>query len=611
MVMNYNYRKSTDTFFLDNYIGMSYNGYANTIIKYIEERQLLDEELWNRFIEQFTFNSDDEDCGWRGEYWGKMMRGGCFVYRYTKSDKLFACLTEAIKGMLDARRPEGRFSTYSLGMEFNGWDMWSRKYILLGMQYYLEICRDSQLREEIINAMKLHADYIIERIGRPEDGKIQITDTSDLWEGLNSSSILEPMVRLYIITNDSKYLDFASYIIDNGGISSGNIFELAYEGKLYPYQYPVVKAYEMMSCFEGLIEYYRVTGIEKWKTAFINFIRLVAESDITIIGCSGCTHEMFDNSYARQANTIYDGVVQETCVTVTWLKTCLQALCLTGDAVIADMMETSFYNAMLGSVNSEGCTNNEGFPFDSYSPLVYGKRARAVGGHKIMRDGSSYGCCACIGSAGLGVGVLSSVMTTKNGFVFNQYFDGEATLVSPNGNEVRFVIGTKYPFEESIKIKIFSEVTESFEIKLRIPSWCQSGSILVDGEEQKFENGYVSIMKSWNMGDVVDITLDMPIRIINAPEYGKDSQTKNHIALLKGPIVLARDERFSDGIHTPCSPQTDDNGYVIYKKSDNADFYCNVEYTITNNDGSSFSVVDYCSAGKDWKSNIEAWLPTK
>lgn len=609
--MNYNYRKSTDTFFLDNCIGMSYNGYANTIIRYIEEKQLLDEALWNRFIEQFTFDSDDEDCGWRGEYWGKMMRGGCFVYQYTKSDKLFACLTDAVRGMLKARRPEGRFSTYSVRMEFNGWDMWSRKYILLGMQYYLEICRDSQLREEIINAMKLHADYIIEHIGRPEDNKIQITDTSDLWEGLNSSSILEPMVRLYIITKDIKYLDFASYIVDNGGISSGNIFELAYEGKLYPYQYPVVKAYEMMSCFEGLIEYYRVTGIEKWKTAFLNFVRLVSESDITIIGCAGCTHEMFDNSYARQANTIYDGVVQETCVTVTWLKTCLQALCLTGDAKIADMMETSYYNAMLGSVNSEGCTNNEGFPFDSYSPLVYGKRARAVGGHKIMRDGSSYGCCACIGSAGLGVGILSSVMTTKNGFVFNQYFDGELALVSPKGNKVRVVINTKYPFSENIKIRVFAEESENFEIKLRIPSWCKSGSILVDGEEQKFENGYVNVMKPWGMGNELDITLDMPIRIINAPDYDKDPKAKNHIALLKGPIVLARDERFTDGIHTPCSPETGDNGYVTYKEARNAEFNCNAEYIITNNDGSVFTVVDYCSAGKDWQSNIEAWLPTK
>ena len=61
--------------------------------------------------------------------------------------------------------------------------------------------------------------------------------------------------------------------------------------QLYPYQYPVTKAYEMMSCFEGLLEYYRETGIEKYKQAVINFADMVLESDFTIIGSCGCTHE--------------------------------------------------------------------------------------------------------------------------------------------------------------------------------------------------------------------------------------------------------------------------------------------------------------------------------
>lgn len=39
-------------------------------------------------------------------------------------------------------------------------------------------------------------------------------------------------------------LAFADYIVANGGADSFNIFEAAYEDKLYPYEYPVVKAYE-------------------------------------------------------------------------------------------------------------------------------------------------------------------------------------------------------------------------------------------------------------------------------------------------------------------------------------------------------------------------------
>ena len=176
------------------------------------------------------------------------------------------------------------------------------------MQYYLEICQDEEFKETIVKSMCRQVDYLISKIGDPEDGKILITKATRHWRGLNSASILEPIVRLYRLTKEKKYFDFASYIVACGGTDVANIFELAYQKQLYPYQYPVTKAYEMMSCFEGLLEYYRETGIEKYKQAVINFADMVLESDFTIIGSCGCTHELFDHSTVRQANTT-NGVI--------------------------------------------------------------------------------------------------------------------------------------------------------------------------------------------------------------------------------------------------------------------------------------------------------------
>ena len=70
------------------------------------------------------------------------------------------------------------------------------------------------------------------------------------------------------------------------------------------------------------MEYYRVTGVEKWKLAVIRFAKRVFASDITVIGCAGCTHELFDHSDVRQLDAAEKGVMQETCVTVTWMKLC-------------------------------------------------------------------------------------------------------------------------------------------------------------------------------------------------------------------------------------------------------------------------------------------------
>ena len=280
-----------------------FNGILEESVKFIEEVQLLREDLWKRFVNQFKEEDADAEGGWRGEYWGKLMRGACFVYQYSQNPKLYEVLTATIEDILTAEDELGRISSYALSHELEAWDLWGRKYVLLGMQYYLEICKDEELAKRVIASMCHQVDYIMSKIGDPKEGKILITRATRHWRGLNSSSILEPIVRLYRLTGEQKYFDFATYIVNCGGTDIVNIFDLAYENKFYPYQYPVTKAYEMTSCFEGLLEYYFVTGEEKYKTSIVNYANKVLESDFTIIGCSGCTHELFDHSTVRQANT--------------------------------------------------------------------------------------------------------------------------------------------------------------------------------------------------------------------------------------------------------------------------------------------------------------------
>ena len=257
-----------------------YSGFIHSAFDFVEKAQLLREDLWERFVQQFREDAD-ADGGWRGEYWGKMMRGACLVYQYTKNEKLYDVLRKTVSDMMASADKTGRISSYYTNHEFEAWDMWCRKYVLLGMEYFLEICKDKKFAADIIKSICGQLDYIIERIGHGE-GKKEITAATRHWRGLNSSSILEPVVKLYNLTGDERYFEFAKYIVDTGCVDISNIFELAYENKFYPYQYPVTKAYEMTSCFEGLIEFYKITGDEKYKTAIVNFADRVLESDFTV-----------------------------------------------------------------------------------------------------------------------------------------------------------------------------------------------------------------------------------------------------------------------------------------------------------------------------------------
>ena len=388
-------------------------------LDWITKHQLSDENLWRHFVDAFRTKADTADRGWRGEYWGKMMRGACLVYRCTNDESLYAVLERAVLALLDAAEDDGRLSTYDRAAECSGWDLWCRKYVLTGMLHFCDICKDAALVETILDAMVRHLDCLLAVVG-PADGKKNITETSDFWLGVNSCSILEPVLDLYRRRPEPRFLAFATYIIKTGGCSGGNLIDLALENKTPPFLYPETKAYETMSFFEGVLAYYEVTGEQKYLDAVLRFAETVYATEITLIGCAGCTHEQFDHAAVRQ--TAYaEKAMQETCVTVTWMRLCARLFLLTGDDKYAARVEQSALNALYGSVNLFRQPHTmprsgeivPALPFDSYSPLYRNRRGRGVGGLKKYDDGFFYGCCAAIGAAGLAVFPLVEALRSE------------------------------------------------------------------------------------------------------------------------------------------------------------------------------------------------------
>ena len=635
-------RLGTDCFFADYENTYKYAGFLEEAFDFVEDFQLLRPELWKRFVEQFRHDADYE-AGWRGEYWGKMMRGACFVYSYTKNGKLYEILTKTVEDMIESADENGRISSYGVNHEFDGWDIWCRKYVMLGMQYFLEICKDKALEEKIINSMCRQADYIVSKIGS-EEGKKHITSATRHWRGLNSSSLLEPIVRLYSITEKQEYFDFAKYIADTGCTDVANIFDLAYNDDFYPYQYPVTKAYEMTSCFEGLLEFYRITGIERYKTAIINFADKVLESDFTVIGCCGCTHELFDHSTVRQANTTNGKIQQETCVTVTLMKFFYQLTLLTGNPKYVDAFERSLYNAYLGAFNTEKVIEPaikeehpdwciEALPFDSYSPLTAGTRGNGVGGIKLMSDNHYYGCCACIGSAGIGLVPKMNLLTTQKGFALNLFINGIIKTKSSKGSEVVFDIKTHYPQDGKVAIIVNAE--DNFELLIRNPEWSKNTIVTVNGDIVNVSKGYIKIEREWEKGDTVILDLDMRTEAVYPIPYGtdilmneviwganymvstfdrEDPLAQKHIALRRGPIMLAQDNRLGYNVDDPISVKVNGDGYVdaVLASNGNTPYSCIVKCEVPLKDGTKMMVTDYSSAGKLWteESKMAVWMLT-
>ncbi len=595
--------------YLYDYLPFGAAVYENDVHKnalFILEKQLMDKPQWDKFVYVFTERPDQNDLGWRGEYFGKMMRGACLTYRYLPNDELYAILYDTVKGILDAQDADGRITTYIKEAEFGGWDMWTRKYVIVGCLYFYGICRDEAFKTRIITAMKRQADYLIEKLG---EDKLSILDTSQWWGGLNSSSILEPIVELYKLTGEDKYLTFAKYILEAGGCKHGNLLDLAEEGKLMPYEYPVVKAYEMMSYFEGALAYYEVTGETRYLNVVEKFVDAVRDTDITIIGCAGCTHELFDHSAVKQTEETEPlAIMQETCVTVTWMRLQERLLRLTGKAIYADGIEQAALNALYGSLNYEGLPQLSkeenirvnGLPFDSYSPLTFKARGIGIGGYKKFSTGGYYGCCACIGAAGTALFPLMSIMTQADGFVLNEYNNGTVIATTPAGNPITLTLSGYFFDEGHATVTLALDAPETFTLRLRVPAWSHEPTITVNGETCAVNSGYVDLTREWKNGD--NLTLDCNPEVEITELNGK-------IAFTFGALALARDEQKESGnIEAPVIPILH-NGKLIVNQLD-VETGEIVRFLVKTADG-DLLLTDYASCGKHWmeeRNRISVWL---
>ena len=585
----------------------SYTGHMDEAIRFVQEHQLGDVGLFDKFVEWFRTDAD-ADGGFRQEYWGKMVRGGSMIYAYTRDETLYQTMETTVRDMLTTQDEEGRITTYPKEKELMGWDLWGRKYTLIGLHAFYDICRNEALKAQVLKAMRAHADYIVSKVGPESEGKRPVLAMNDDWGGMASSSILAAMVRLYRLTGEESYLKLCQHIVDSGFSTKGNLIELAMKGELSPYQYPIVKSYEMMACFEGLLEYYRMTGEEQWLTAVKNFAYSLMETDITVTGHTGFEWEFFCNAAVEQSNPDYTDVGMDTCSAVVWLNLCDQMLRLTGDPAFADAMEKTIYNAVLGALNSEQSANNGGVMFDSYNPIMAQKRGRGLSGYTEI-----CGCCVAIGSTGLALIHTSGVMASKDGLAVNLYQPGKVGTVTPSGKKLDLLMETTYPQGDTIKLTISPAEKERFTLRLRIPAWSTDTGLTINNQPVEATPGdYAALDRQWAPGDTVTLKLDLRTRLLTGSTDSANTNSRYHVALERGPIVLTRDARL-DGKVDQTVEFVSQDGYVETTLSEQASFPAWVECEAPLKDGGTLHLVDYSSAGKRWDnaSMLSVWMPTK
>ena len=543
-----------------------------------------------------------------GEMWGKAVRSGCMFYRYTADPELKEILSQTVKDLLSTVRPNGSISCVPPEKQPDGpgGDLWERKYVLLGLDRYYDLV---EADPAVLRAMTDQADCIIEQVGEPP--KVPITSLGWSPNHIESSTLLEPFMRLYNRTGEKRYLDFARYIVSTGGSEGYDIFRQAYDN-VPPHEMggPYPKAYEMMSMFEGAVEYYRVTGDEYVRRSFMNLYDNIRRNEITIVGNGGGDQpyhpavmgEGWDHTAVEQTNPDITRMM-ETCVGVTWMKFCSQILRLTGDPSAVDEIEKYIYNGLLGAMKPSG----DGF---SYVNLFNGEKVTNYGW------GTTFGslpvtCCNLNGPMGLAYIPFVAVMESDRGPVVNLYNAARAELSTPQGDSLSLRIETDFPLSDRVLVRVDPHAASLFTLSLRIPSWSERTVVKVNGKKvRSVEPGaYLSLERSWEPGDRVELAFDMRCRLLDAPR-GSNRAGDSFQALVWGPIVLARDENIDPDYDEPVRVVAGKDRVVRVKRVAPTLASTRLEFEVPTDDG-PIRMTDYASVNGWEGAHICTWLPVK
>lgn len=548
------------------------------------------------------FRHKDETHLWQTEFWGKWILSAIASYEYNNDPEMLVKVKKAVSLLLSAQMPDGYIGNYTDSARLQQWDIWGQKYTLLGLQSYYDLTGD---KASLKGACRL-ADNLMTRVG---PGKVNIVKTGN-YHGMPSSSILEPMVYLYRHTGDKKYLDFAKYIVREWETPEGpKLISKALTGVpvFERFPHPSVwwsyengqKAYEMMSCYDGLLELYRITGEPDYLKAVEMAVSNIIENEINVAG-SGTAFECFYNGSKYQTQPAYH--TMETCVTMTWMKLCFSLLRLTANPLYADQIEKSAYNALLASVKYDGSE------IAKYSPLG---GVRHAGEEQC---GMNINCCSANGPRAFMMLPLFAVMGSQNEIFVNAY--GQIKSVTPINadNLVSIVQTSDYPATGTVELNINPENADTFTLSLRIPEWSENATISVNDTDVPgiIAGSYKKINRIWKKGDVVLLKLDLAGKVIKM--NGKQ-------AIIRGPLVLARDARFDDGTICETAVVKEKNGKVDLTPSQNKPPHIWMSFTAplvlgTDLEGDfrnprQVNFCDFASAGNTWgeDSRYAVWIP--
>jgi DUF1680 family protein len=483
-------------------------------------------------VEGFTF--DDTDVY-------KTIEGASYSMQTYPDKKLDKYIDSVLTIVKKAQEPDGYLYTFRTmnpkhTHEWAGTKRWEKEEDLSHELYNLGHMVEGAIahyqatgKRNFLDIAIKYADCAVREVG-DKPGQTMVVPGHQIAE--------MAMSKLYVLTGNIKYLDFAKLLLDKRGHTHS---ESEYNQSLKPVleqDEAVGHAVRAAYMYSGMADVAALTGDKGYVNAIDHIWENIVNKKLYITGGIGATGngEAFGQNYELPNMSAYC----ETCAAIGNVYLNYRLFLLHGEAKYYDVLERSLYNGLISGVSLDG------------GGFFYPNPLESIGQHQRQ---PWFGCACCPSNICRFIPSVPGYIyaVNDNNLYVNLFMSNHSTL-NVNGKTIGLKQSTSYPWSGDINMEVSPKSKQNFTLKIRVPGWVQDEvvpgnlysysdkktlgyTVKVNGMAvtSKIEKGYFNINRTWKKGDKVEVHFDMETRTVKAnskveADYGK-------IAVERGPIV--------------------------------------------------------------------------
>lgn len=471
----------------------------------------------------------------------KTLEGAAYILQTYPDKKLEAYCDSVIDVIGTAQEPDGylytaRTQNPQQPHEWAGDKRWSMDEDLSHELYNLGHMVEGAVayyqatgKRKFLDIACRYADCAIREVG-PNPGQMTVVPGHQIAE--------MAMARLYLVTGNQKYIDFAKYLLDyRGKTTIKHEYSQAHK--------PVIEQNEAVGhavraayMYAGMADVAALTGDKDYIKAIDAIWDNIVTKKYYITGGIGATSngEAFGANYELPNMSAYC----ETCAAIGNVYVNHRLFLLHGDSKYYDVLERTLYNGLISGVSLEG----NGF--------FYPNPLESMGQHQRQ---AWFGCACCPSNICRFIPSLPGyIYAVKDRNVYVNLFLSNKGNLAVGGKKVVLSQTTEYPWNGNIAVTIDQNAAGQFALKIRVPGWVKNQvvpsnlyqysdgkrlnyQILVNGQRVGAisDDGYYTIDRKWKKGDKVQIHFDMEPRTVRA--NNKVEADRGMISVERGPLV--------------------------------------------------------------------------